>query len=333
MVFAIPAKEEVNRKMKKKILSVLIILVLIFMLPGCGSKEEASDDSLSIVTTIFPEFDWVKNILGAEGNFELTMLLDNGVDLHSYQPTADDIIKISNCDLFIYVGGDSDNWVEDALKEATNKDMIVLNLMDVLGDKVKEEEEVAGMEAAEEATDEKEYDEHVWLSLKNAEIFIDEITKAICSIDNKNASAYKKNAEAYIDELNDLDNQYEEAIKRGTKDTLLFGDRFPFRYLVDDYNLKYYAAFSGCSTESEASFETIVFLEKKLKELGLPAIIKLESETGNVADEIAKLAGKNFPVLVMDSMQSTTMDDITSKNANYISIMKSNLEVLKQALA
>jgi zinc transport system substrate-binding protein len=298
------------------------------------------------VTTIFPEYDWVMNVLGKNpAGADVTMLLDNGVDLHSYQPTADDILKISTCDLFIYVGGESDEWVDDALKEATNKNMVVINLLNVLGDSVKEEEVVEGMQGEEDEHDheegaeteseeheEIEYDEHVWLSLGNASVLVQEISDAVQKIDPEHADTYKNNTSAYIEKLNALDKEYRTAVDSAAFHTLLFGDRFPFRYLADDYALDYYAAFVGCSAETEASFETIIFLAGKLDELGLPAVLQIESADGSIARTVVEnTQSKDQQILTMDSMQSTTAKDVAA-GASYLSIMEKNLDVLKAAL-
>jgi len=306
-------------------------------------SEAAGDSDISIVTTIFPEYDWVKNIAGENpANAEITMLLDSGVDLHSYQPTAEDIAKISTCDMFVYVGGESDEWVDDALKEATNKDMVVINLLDVLGDDIKEEEVVEGMEAEDEHEEgeeheheegeEVEYDEHVWLSLKNAEKLCSALKDGMVSVDEANKDVYEKNTNDYIAKLEALDAEYENAVKSGSKKTILFADRFPFRYLVDDYGLDYYAAFVGCSAETEASFETITFLSKKVDELGLGSILTIEGKDKKIADTVKQsTAKKDQNILTMDSLQSTTSDDV-AKGVTYISVMEGNLEVLKEAL-
>ena len=509
---------------------------------GDAVKSE-SDGELKIVTTIFPEYDWVKTILGDKAeNAELTLLLDNGVDLHSYQPTAEDIVKIKECDMFVYVGGESDEWVEDVLEASENKNMVVINLLDVLGDSVKEEEIVEGMEhehehehskevstfedsevqdrelsdwegdwqsayplvldgsldkawehkaeegdmtAAEykdyytkgyktdytaisihdnkisftdnkgnvtesaykyngfyiqnwstgtkaamyrfEAEDkeagapiyiefndhiiepsdaehfhirmsnesydaivdpegnwptffdaslspegvcdevighgkheddededdeehedadhedadheeheheegEEEKDEHVWLSLKNASVLCEEIATQLGTIDEANKDFYKSNYEAYKKELDDLDAEYQAAVEAGDKDTILFGDRFPFRYMVDDYGLKYYAAFAGCSAESEASFDTVIFLAGKVDELGLPAIMTIEGDDHKIAETVQEnTKSKDQKILTLDSLQSTTSKDIEN-GTTYLSVMKSNLDVLKEAL-
>jgi len=316
----------------KKITALLLIFILIIsMLSACGSAPEKNDAGLTVVTTIFPVYDWLNEVLG-DADAEVTMLLDSGVDLHSYQPTADDMIKISTCDVFVYVGGESDEWVEDALKTASNKSMTVVNLMDALGGSVKEEETVEGMQSEEEEEgDELEYDEHIWLSLRNAAVCCEAICTALSSADQDNSAKYSENAEKYIAEIKALDAEYQSAVDSAAKKALLFGDRFPFRYLADDYGLTYYAAFSGCSAESEASFETIAFLSDKLRELGLKAVVTLEGSDGKLAETIIQTSGINAEILAMDSMQSVTAKNVTD-GADYLSTMQRNLETLKAAL-
>ncbi|MBR6079826.1 MAG: zinc ABC transporter substrate-binding protein [Treponema sp.] len=492
---------------------------------GCAMILAASATfaKTKIVTTIFPEYDWVKQIVGDKAkDAEITLLIGNGVDLHSYQPSIQDIAKISTADIFIYVGGESDGWVEDALKNARNKNMKVINLMEVLGDRVKEEEVVEGMQEEDEhehsysseidahdikdrklsefngewqslypvlmdgglgeyvehqaeengkseaemkkeiaakwncgvkkikvsgdkisitydggksvsgkysyagyavkkndegkitnvrykfeskdknvprfvmfndhgyapakevahfhfyfgnnsfeefmnskvnsyfvdsklsahecedlllghnhsdghhhhSSDEEEleYDEHVWLSVRNAKILCAEICNALCAKDSKNAATYKANYASYSAKLDKLDSDFAAAVRNGKTKTLLFGDRFPFRYLVDDYGLKYYAAFVGCSAETEASFETIVFLAKKVDEFGLKNVCQIESGNGKIARTIIESSkNKNAKILTLDSMQSVTQNDI-KKGATYLGTMQKNLEVLKEAL-
>lgn len=382
----------------KKIVSIALAALMITGLTACGGKSSKSaDGKLNVVTTIFPEYDWTREIVG-QGEFgtdksaadkvEITMLLDKGTDLHSFQPTAEDITKISTCDVFIYVGGESDKWVDDALKEATNKNMKVINLMEVLGDSVKEEELVEGMQGEEDEHEEDthsdgeaddtltdeliitdeltedidnhdgdavgneedehhhdeeaeghhhdegeiEYDEHVWLSLKNAQTITSVIAEKLGEADPDNAAAYKANAESYNKKLSELDGEYKTAVENASTDTLLFADRFPFRYMVEDYGINYYAAFIGCSAETEASFETIIFLSGKLDELKLPAICTIE----NSDQKIAKTVKENSKtgdqeILVMDSLQSVTKSDVDS-GATYYGKMSSNLDALKQAL-
>lgn len=334
--------------MKKYIYFFITAVMVVFTLTGChinANKQSEQSEKFQIVTTIFPAYDWVRQIMGdAANNAELTMLLDNGVDLHSYQPTADDLIKISTCDMFIYVGGESDGWVEDALKNAVNKDMVVINMMELMGDSAKEEEMVEGMQKSEhDHEDESEHDhedesehshldEHVWLSLKNAKFFCQEIANKLCEIDPEHKDEYLTNLSVYIEKLSDLDVKYQEVVDNSVNKTLLFGDRFPFRYLVDDYNLDYYAAFSGCSAETEASFETITFLSNKVDELGLTCVLTIEGTKHNIAETIiSNTKSKNQQVLTINSLQSITSNDVKN-GTTYLSVMEQNLEVLKDAL-
>lgn len=331
---------------------------------GSSAKIDSDKKKLSVVCTIFPEYDWVKEIIaGKEDKYEVTMLLDKGTDLHSYQPTADDIAKISACDLFIYVGGESDGWVDDALKESSNPNMQVINLMGVMGDSAKEEEVKEGMQAEEEHdhdhdgeaaehdhdhdkeanhdhdhdhdnTDEAEieYDEHVWLSLRNTKKLVAEIEKAVEKIDAENKQAYEENTSKYLSKIDELDKEYEKAVAEAKRKTVLFGDRFPFRYMVDDYGLDYYAAFVGCSAETEASFNTVVFLANKVDELNLPVVLTIEKSDQKIAKTIIEnTKEKNQKIEVMNSLQSVTGDE-AKNGTSYYSVMKDNLEVLKKAL-
>ena len=314
---------------------LLALLLLVSGLTACDTATPATSGKLKIVTTIFPLYDWVNVIVGADADAEVTLLLDDGVDLHSYQPTADDIVKVATCDLFVYVGGESDAWVADALKEATNKDMIVLDLLDVLGDAVKEEEIKEGMEAEEEEEEEEEepeYDEHVWLSLRHAQTLCTAIAEKLGALDPEHAEAFAANAKAYNGELHTLDEAYAAAVATAPVKTLVFADRFPFRYLVEDYGLDYYAAFVGCSAESEASFETVVFLAHKIDELGLGSILQIESADGKLADTVREnTKDKNQTVRTLDSLQSVTREKV-ALGATYYSIMQTNLTVLQKAL-
>lgn len=320
----------------KKILALLLALwIPAAVLSGCVPQDDsAASNKLNIVTTIFPAYDWVREILGDETDrAEITTLLDSGVDLHSYQPTVDDIVKISDCDLFLYVGGESDGWVDDALKNAPNKERKVIRLLDVLGDSAKAEETVDGMQEEEhDHEEEAEYDEHIWLSLKNAQVLVAAISEALQETDPARKDTYAANAAAYVEKLSALDGEYRAAVDSGKYKTLLFGDRFPFRYLADDYGLDYYAAFPGCSAETEASFETVSFLAGKMDALGLPCVLTIEGTQHKIAETIVQnTAQKNQQILTMDSMQAVTANDAAS-GVSYLSIMEKNLSVLKKAL-
>ena len=336
-----------KNKFRKLLLSVFFVGIAVF-LSACGRTsadgvnvdEQNGQKKLQVVATIFPEYDWVREILGEQAdNVELTLLLENGVDMHSFQPTMSDILKVSTCDVFIYVGGESDAWVADALKGAGNPDRTAINLMEVLGDRAKEEEVVEGMQEEDghdghehEEQEELEYDEHVWLSLKNTQVFCDAISEALQAADPENAKLYQENTTAYKEKLAALDREYQAAVDQSESKTLLFADRFPFRYLTDDYNLTYYAAFTGCSAETDASFETITFLAGKLDELKLPVVFVIENSDGKVAKAVVENTNtRDQKILTLNSMQSVTSDEINA-GTTYLSIMKENLKTLKEAL-
>ena len=490
----------------KKIIAIL--MACLFVLSFATAFAE-SEKTLSIVCATFPQYDWVRQILGDRADdVDLTLLLDNGVDLHNYQPTADDIIKIAQSDLFIYVGGESDGWVDDVLATAQNPNLKAVSMLESV--EAKEEETVEGMQEEEHDHDhahdeafteadiedrtladfagewvslwpmmkdgeleeycahkaeddpsmtaedyrekyivswacnvkdvsvtgnsitfnyldgttasaeyryagfatktsdsgkisvryqfetdsaeapkyvqfndhghepgaaehfhlyfgnngfdalmestassyfapasldkegilkmlmghehEVEYDEHVWLSLRNAETLTQTITNVLCELDSANAPVYQENAANYIAKLNDLDNQYKDAVANGQRTTILFTDRFPFRYLADDYGLTYYAAFVGCSAETEASFETIAFLAKKVDELKLPVVLTIEGDNHSIAETVvSSTQAKNQAILTMNSIQSVTAADVEN-GENYLDIMAENLNVLKEAL-
>lgn len=326
----------------KRILAIAVAAILACTgLMACSGRSDAEASNagsegsgkIKVVATIFPAYDWVMTILGDKAtDTDVTLLLDNSVDLHSYQPTAEDISKIAACDVFIYVGGESDEWVEDVLAQATNKDMVVINMLETLGDAVKDEEIVEGMEHEHEHEDGEDEDEHVWLSLRNAKALCSEFAVALEKVSPENKDAYEANLNAYEDKLDELDAKYAEAVKNGSKDTVLFGDRFPFRYLVDDYDLNYFAAFVGCSAETEASFETVVFLSEKVDELKLPVILKIEGDNDKLANTIKdNTTDKNQAILTLDSLQATSTKDYQA-GRTYLSVMEENLEALKEAL-
>ena len=338
--------------MKKIVRSAIPALAGALLLTGCSAaagsgvtesnnivqtSEDGKDKKLKIVTTIFPEYDWVKNIMGDRAEeAQISLLCNNGTDMHSYQPTVEDIVKISECDVFIYTGGESEEWAEDALKNATNKDMIKVSLLDEMGSSAKKEETVEGMQEEDHAKDHDEdhagYDEHVWLSLKNAAFLTDSITEALCKADGENAGVYRTNAESYKSSLNELDDRYIATTKNATVKTLLFADRFPFRYMTDDYGLDYYAAFPGCSAESEASFETIAFLSKKADELSLKHVMTIEGGNDSMAGAvIANTGSKDQDILVLNSIQSVTKAEMEA-GLSYMDIMEDNLKVLEKAL-
>ncbi len=350
--------------MKRIFIISLLLILFVVCVSGCGGAEKGAVKKadapgtgvpkLKIVTTIFPEYSWTKEILGSnEKNVELVLLTKKGTDMHSYQPSAEDILRIAGCDLFIYVGGESDKWVDKALKEGGNPKRKVVNLMKLLGDRAKAEESVEVMEKHdhherhdtdnydkdkhehdkdEHHHNEAEYDEHVWLSLKNADIACKAIAENLTALDSKNADAYRANYEVYSKKLAALDEKYKEIVDKATVKVVLFGDRFPFRYLADDYGLKYYAAFNGCSAETEASFQTVAFLAGKMDELHLPAVLTIEGRQHKLAQTIVEnTKAKNQKVLTLNSMQAVPEAEI-KKGTTYLSVMEDNLKVLREAL-
>ena len=334
--------------MKKKftilfvLLMVAVLTVTAFAFTGCNGKD---DGKLKVVVTIFPEYDWVLNVLGDRAeDVSVKLLLDSEANIHSYRPLVADIVAVAEAVLFIYVGGESDDWVADALKNKKNKNMRTMNLLELLGDNAYEEEIVEGMEHDHEEEgeehehghdheeEEAEYDEHGWLSLRNAVFYVNKIAEELAVLDPDYAETYKANAAAYVASLTALDARYTEMVAAASRDTVLFGDRFPFRYLVEDYDINYYAAFVGCSAETNASFETIAFLAGKVNELDLKVILKLESSTDDIARGIKDASNnKDQRILVLDSLQSATKKEYAA-GRTYLAVMESNLSVLQTAL-
>lgn len=341
----------------KKIAFIASIFALLTLFIACNSDSEKKNSEqaanngkkISVVATIYPQYAWLKEILGNQADsLNLTLLVKNGMDLHSYKPSAADIATIAKADMIVYVGGESDKWIEKALEATPNEKRVQVNLLEALGDRVKAEEIVEGMQAEEEHEhhhehaeehedehhhhEEAENDEHIWLSLKNAELLVMNLADALSKADTTHATEYHMNAALYIAKISALDAQYRAATDRAHFKTILFGDRFPFRYLVDDYGIKYFAAFVGCSAESEASFETVAFLAGKMDSLALPAIFTIDGSNGKIARAIldASKKSKETPVLTLNSMQSIKNSQMDS--ANYLDIMRENLEVIKKAL-
>ena len=344
-----------------------------------------TEEKIKILTTSFYQFDWLREIIGDKmDRFELEFLLDDGVDLHNYQTTAEDIAKLADSDLFVYTGGESDAWVSHALRDLEKDEHQVIDMLALLGDRAKFEEIIDGMEDHDHAHAHEEeshdhdhdmeeshdhdydmeeshdhdhdtedahdhdhdeegdhdhshehegvYDEHVWLSLENAIYYVKALALRVSDLDPDNAAVYSENSKEYIKKLSALHARYLEEVNTASRDTILFGDRFPFRYLVDDYDLDYYAAFVGCSAETEASFETIIFLAGKMDELDLKNVLVIETSDGKLAETIiANTKNKDQEILVLDSLQSVYGKDAEA-GLSYLGVMEENLEVLKKAL-
>ena len=319
--------------MFRKLFAAVTILVLIVSAAGCSKTQQASSKGISVVCATAPLYDWTRKITEGTDGTDLSLIIGNGTDLHSFQPSAKDIISIKNADVLVYVGGESDGWIRDALKDPANKNRQVVCLMDVLKDAIVEEEIVEGMQGEEEDGHEEheegpEYDEHVWMSLRLTRRSCKAIEEALEKVSSSNAAKYKANLDAYDKKLSELDKQYEEMVKGARLDTMVVCDRYPFRYLAEDYKLKYSAAFVGCSAETEASFETVKFLADKVKTLDPKAVLIIDNSDGKLAKTVLETAGKSsVKVEVLDSMQSCGAD------LDYIRTMTENLEKLKTALS
>lgn len=341
----------------KKIISILALVGLMFIMTACDGQEK--DDKVTIVCTNFPLYDWTRNLLG-DADAEVILLLNNGTDMHSFQPSAKELIEIADCDVLVHVGGVSDAWLEDALEANPNEERHVVNLMKVLSDNVLEEQYVEGMqtdhmhgdasdaengyesEVAEDNQDTEEghkdgthhideMDEHIWMSPVIAKESCDAIAKALCEVLPEKADSIEQNCVAYQTSLETLDVEFENLAENTAQNTIIVADRFPFLYLTEEYDMEYYAAFPGCSTESEADFETVIFLAEKVKESGTDTILITEGGTDVLANTILENAGVEADIVTLHSMQVVYDKDMEA-GCSYIGYMEANLEVLRQAL-
>lgn len=328
-------------KAGKKI--ILMFTIALLSITGCGNQSELArqtEDKINVVCVSFPEYDWTRQIIGDNNsNVSLHLIVDNGVDIHNYQPSVEDMVQIDDCDLLIYTRGTSEQWITDAVADSDHKPEL-LSMMETLKDGMVQEEIVEGMEPEKhhheeeehgEHEEEIEYDEHVWLSLKQAQKMVQEITDTLKKLDGEHQEQYDQNAKQYLASLAELDKAYENVVKDAKRTTLLFGDRFPFRYMTEDYGLTYYAAFPGCSSESEASFETIIFLAKKVEEEKLPCILTIDGSNETIARAIAENVNGSVNIQRLNSLQAINKKQI-AQGVTYISVMEQNLKVLKNAL-
>lgn len=312
--------------MKKKL---IVCLCVIMLLCGCTLQNNTSKNNggkINIVTTVFPLYDFARNVAGDKANTD--MLVTFGADVHSYEPTPRDIIKIIDSDLFINLGSSVDEWTDKVTEAADGKSLNTLSAMDSVD--IKDEEAVEGMEEERGHSEHTpEPDEHIWTSPKNAELIVKSICSALEKTDPSNAGYYKKNAENYIYELNKLDGDIRSAVEGAKRKTVVFADRFPMRYFADEYGLEYFAAFPGCSSESEPSAATISFLIEKVKSEHIPVVFFTETSDGKVADTICEASGAEK--LLFHSCHNITKQQFDGK-ATYISLMKQNLKALQTAL-
>ena len=308
--------------MKKSINIMLTICLLLSLLSGCGASPAAENGKPSVVVTIYPVYDWVLNLLGERaGDFDLCFLLDEGVDMHSFQPSVQDMVAVADADLLIYIGGESDAWIEEV--EATNPAQRRVSLLEALGEAALEEELAEGMQGEADGA----ADEHVWLSPKRARVLCQALHEALVSLVPNEGRYLDASWASYDAQLAALDADYTAMVENAAGDTLLVADRFPFRYLAEDYGLTYYAAFPGCEAETEASFQTVSFLAGKLDELGIKTVLVLETGDGRLAETvIAASRDKDQSLRVLHSLQGA------SGGKSYLTIMEENLDVLREAL-
>lgn len=286
-----------------------------------------SGEGVDVLSTNFIGYDLARAVVGDTG-VDVSMLLKPGAEMHDFEPTPEDIIKIREADLFIYVGGESDGWVEEMLSENEIPEEKVLKLMDLVD--VKKEELVEGMEEGHEDMEgEVEYDEHVWTSPVNAIKMVDGVREKLATIYPEKREAFAKNAEEYNARLMDIDRKIREVVAEGARKELIFGDRFPFRYFVDEYGLDYYAAFPGCSEQTEASSQTIAYLIDKAKTEGVKVILKIELTSDKLAQTIADEVGAK--VMTLNAAHNISQEDF-ERGATYADIMEGNIEVLREAL-
>ncbi len=305
----------------KKILFIFILFIFAFFFTGCMKKSNES--RITIVTTNFPSYDFVRAITKDVDGVEVTMLIKPGSEVHDFEPTPQDIIKIEKSDLFIYNGGDSDSWIKDIINDIDLDKTKIIKMMDLI--ELVKEEVVYGMEGEEE----DEYDEHIWTNPKNAIEIIEKIYESIIEIDKDNKETYYNNKEKYIKEIKDIDIEIRNLVESSKRREIVFGDRFPIKYFTDEYELEYYAAFKGCSEQSEASAKTISFLISVVKNDKIPVVFHIELSNGKIAETIAKETGAK--VLEYHTAHNISNDDF-KKGITYVDIMNKNIEALRIAL-
>jgi len=342
--------------MKKVFLSAIITIALLLVITGCRQNRNTAlqnqDGKINVTTTIFPAYDFVRQIIGKQGlqdKVNLTMLLSPGAESHSFEPSPRDIITIQNSDIFIFIGGETDSWVERILQTMNTDNMKILAMMDIVD--VVEEEFVEGMERSHDhhehddhdhdhhdhhdhddhdhIGEDVEYDEHVWTSPRNAILIVTAITKLLCDADPANAVFYSENAAAYIEKLQQLDVAFSKITANAKRNIIVFGDRFPFRYFVDAYGLSYFAAFSGCSTETEPSAATVAFLINKIRAEQIPVVFHIELSNERMANTISEETGAKK--LLLHSVHNITKRDFDA-GLGYLELMQRNTETLREAL-
>ena len=357
-------------KTKKARRPLLLIFILIFVpafvlsLSGCSRTPSPDENGQTILVCGFAQYDWVNNILGENpSGIAVERLNESSADMHSYQPTVADMVKIADCSLLIYTGGESEFWIDEAILSSGKTDSSCLSLMEIFEGPEKlcenysdalseheheheadseddheheaDSEDEHEHEAGSEDEHEHEADEHLWLSLKMAPVFIEKITESICALDETNTLYYRKNSEDYIKKITNLDSSYEsvaDAARKTGRNLIIVADRFPFAYLTEDYHIEHIAAFPGCSAETEASFATILSLSDAVDRYLPGAVLILKKSSPDLAHTVINNSDvKDLPVLFLDDMQSVTPKDI-EEGCSYISVSEDNLAAIRAAL-
>lgn len=317
-----------------KVRKIFLIILLMVILIGMGiilsisrNRKNNSNAKYKVVVSNFASYDFLRAIIGNHSEVELIFLIGPGKDAHSYDPTAQDLITIQKADLFVYVGGEMEKWsdkVLDSIEKDKTKLICIADFVNTM-----EEQEVDGAEAEEEMEEEGAFDEHVWTSPENAIKMVNVLEQAMEGIDSKNSNAYQENAEKYIAQIKEVDSKIQNIVDNKVRDRLIFADKMPMQYFIDYYHLKVSAAFSGCSTETEPSAQTIAYLQDKVKEEKIPVVLYIELNPGRVAQAIADETGAK--AMQIQTLHNVSLDDF-NKGETWVSLMTRNIDVLKKAL-
>lgn len=312
-------------KLKRKLLAVITAAATVFSLCACSSENGYSNSDsgkLKIISTVFPPYDLARQIAG--DNAEISILLPPGSEIHNYEPSAKDMIAIRNCDIFLYIGGENEQWAEKLINSNDTENVTAVKLIDYVPTLSEDEDE-----HDHDHEHEHETDEHIWTSPKNAQLMLSAVYDAICKVDPSGKQTYTKNKDAYAKQLSDLDNAYRSAVDNAKNKTIVLADKFPFRYLAHEYGLEFSAAFAACSDESEPGVSTMIKLTKTIKENNIPAVYYLEFSSTKIADTLCDETGATK--LMLHSCHNVSKQDIEN-NISYVDLMKQNLENLKLTL-
>lgn len=307
---------------------LVFLMIVIFLLSGCNIKSSHNEDNkkINVVTTIFPQYDFTRQI--AKDKVNLKMLIPPGAESHSYEPTPQDIINIQKSDLFIYVGGENDEWINNILSSMDTSQKAIISLVNCV-DTLDENFDTIAPDQENDKNKEKETDEHVWTSPINAIKITKKISETLCKLDSKNSDFYNKNTNEYTKKLNNLNDSFKNIVSHSKRNTLIFGDRFPFRYFTEEYGLNYYAAFSGCASQTDTNATKLSFLIDKIKKNDIPVVLKMELSNDNIARSLAEAT--NTKIRTMYSCHNASKDDFES-GITYLDYMNKNLNLLEEAL-